>query len=340
MSHYSVPIVRDGESDDELVNGVDFDYAYYKDGVKVSEVKEEGLYKLVVTGKEQYSGTQEIIIEIYKKSIEHCTITWAGVMYNDKEKAELQYGENGNTNNWVPAISMKGAVAGTDYDYEYYKGGVPVSFNGELGTYTLKIRGKGNYKGELTLYISIGKYKLSKDGIELSKKTFAYDKKKHAPVVKIKAQTDAGFKLLKKGVDYSISGIKAQRKIGKYTIVIKGKGNYKGTVKLTWSITPRKASFVMSSKNNSVYVTPKSQNNITGYQIEYASSSAWNYGSTELTFLNKKSGAKLLPTNYVKNVKVYARVRAYKTVNGKKIYGARSTEKMIRVKGNVKLYYF
>lgn len=78
MSHYSVPIVRDGESDDELVNGVDFDYAYYKDGVKVSKVKEEGLYKLVVTGKEQYSGTQEIIIEIYKKSIEHCTITWAG----------------------------------------------------------------------------------------------------------------------------------------------------------------------------------------------------------------------------------------------------------------------
>lgn len=236
---------------------------------------------------------------------------------------------------------MKGAVAGTDYDYEYYKGGAPVSFNGELGNYTLKTRGKGKYKGELTLNISIGRYKLSKDGIELSKKTFAYDKKKHAPVVKIKAQTDAGlgFKLLKKGVDYSISGIKAQRKIGKYTIVIKGKGNYKGTVKLTWSITPCKASFVMSSKNNSVYVTPKSQNNITGYQIEYASSSAWNYGSTELTFLNKKSGTKLLPTNYVKNAKVYARVRAYKTVNGKKIYGAWSSEKMIRVKGNVKAYY-
>ena len=128
--------VKDGTK--TLVNGTDYT-------VKYSNNVNVGTATVTVTGKGNYTGSKSTNFKINAapvgKSIASATVTTSQMI------------RNANGNVIVPSITVKyGSITlknGTDYSVEYYLNGKgsPVSPKA-AGSYTIKVKGKGNYSGE------------------------------------------------------------------------------------------------------------------------------------------------------------------------------------------------
>ena len=128
--------VKDGTK--TLVNGTDYT-------VKYSNNVNVGTATVTVTGKGNYTGSKSTNFKINAapvgKSIASATVTTSQMI------------RNANGNAIVPSITVKyGSITlknGTDYSVEYYLNGKgsPVSPKA-AGSYTIKVKGKGNYSGE------------------------------------------------------------------------------------------------------------------------------------------------------------------------------------------------
>ena len=77
--------------------------------------------------------------------------------------------------------------------------------------------------------------------------------------------------------------------------------------------------------------TWKSVKNIDGYQIQYSTSSKFKSGNKTITVKGYKSTSKIVKKLKAKK-KYYVRIRAYKTINGKKQYSAWSSKKSVTTK--------
>ena len=122
---------------------------------------------------------------------------------------------------------------GLDYRYAVLEEGVDytLSFsnNVEVGTATVTVTGRGAYSGTARATFKI-RYDFSKAKVsKVGAKTYTGKAIKPNPTVKL-----SGVKL-KKGTDYKLS-YKANRAVGKATIIIKGKGSCKGSKKVTFTI--------------------------------------------------------------------------------------------------------
>lgn len=84
-------------------------------------------------------------------------------------------------------------------------------------------------------------------------------------------------------------------------------------------------------KKKSIYVTWKSVNDIDGYNIEVATDKKFKKNKKSVK-VNKKKAKKKTVKNLKKNKKHYVRVRSYKVVNGKKVYGKWSKVKAVKTK--------
>ncbi len=133
-------------------------------------------------------------------------------------------------------------------------------------------------------------------------------------------------KTLKKGTDYTLS-YGTNKATGKATVKISGKGNYTGSVTKTFYIVPKKVSTpTLKAGKKSITVKYKKVTGASGYQIAYQKS-----GSKSWTYTTVSSASKTLTKlTSKKNYKV--KVRAYKTVSGKKYYGTYSATKTVKVK--------
>ncbi len=146
-----------------------------------------------------------------------------------------------------------------------------------------------------------------------------------SPVIKYSNKT------LKKGTDYTLS-YKANTNIGVATVIIKGAGNYTGSVSKTFKIIPKGTSIskVTKPKSKQLKITWKKQKTkTTGYQVQVATDKAFtknkkSYTSSKNTVLTKTF------KNLKKKKKYYVRVRTYKTVKGTKYYS--SWSKLTQVK--------
>ncbi|MDD7402774.1 MAG: fibronectin type III domain-containing protein [Butyribacter sp.] len=140
---------------------------------------------------------------------------------------------------------------------------------------------------------------------------------------------DASAKVLKEGTDYSVA-YKDNKKAGVATITVTGLGNYTGTKTVSFSIKPPKTTLkkvtAAGSKKAKVQFA-KSKASVSGYQIVYSTSSKFKAAKKVTT---KKTSYTLKKLK--KGKKYYVKVRAYKTVDGKKIYGAYSAVKKIKIK--------
>ena len=135
-------------------------------------------------------------------------------------------------------------------------------------------------------------------------------------------------KTLKKGTDYTLS-YGTNKSTGKATVKITGKGNYTGSVKKTFYIVPKKVSTpTLKAGKKSITVKYKKVTGASGYQIAYqkSGSKSWTY-----TTVSSKSASKTL-TKLTSKKNYRVKVRAYKTVSGKKYYGAYSATKTVKVK--------
>lgn len=133
---------------------------------------------------------------------------------------------------------------------------------------------------------------------------------------------------LKAGQDYSIS-YSANKNCGKAKMVIKGKNNYTGTYTKYFYIYPKKVSLkkVTAGKKKATVTYKKASGNVSGYQIRYSRYKSFKKSKYKYTKKTKYSVQKLSRKKYY-----YIKVRAYKTVNGKKYYGAWSNYKKVKIK--------
>lgn len=140
----------------------------------------------------------------------------------------------------------------------------------------------------------------------------------------------------KKVVTVNAKGKVRVKGTGKAKITIHAAGNstYKSTSKtIVITIKPAKMTGVKaaSSKSRTAKISwKKASGSVTGYQIRYAASKKWKGAKKKLIRGASKKSAALKTLSGGK--RYYVCVRAYITVNGKKIYGAWSSIKKVTVR--------
>ncbi len=117
------------------------------------------------------------------------------------------------------------------------------------------------------------------------------------------------------------------------TVTVTFKGNYSGTKKLTFEIVPAKATLSkLTAGSKQMTATWKTVSGATGYEVVYSTSKKFTKKTTKTVTIKKAKTKKTTIKKLNKGKKYYVKVRAYKNVSGKKIYGAYSSVKNVKVK--------
>lgn len=157
--------------------------------------------------------------------------------------------------------------------------------------------------------------------IKLSKTEYVYTGRNVAlPTVKVKDSTG---KKLVKGVDYTVTYEKDHKSIGKHKVTVKGKGNYKYTKNVYYTIIPKTTSIKSVSRvKDSIKLKlrvkyKKGMTGISGYEIKcyYAGGKACGQKAA----VSGRSNTTAIVNGYG-GCYNYVIIRSYKTVNGKKYY--------------------
>ena len=270
-------------------------------GVKGSKHRECTICKKVLETAEIPALSR---ISISKASVTLSTSTYA---YDGKAK--------------TPFVTVKvgGKTLKKDTDYT-----VSYSNNTKVGTATVKITGKGNYTGSVSKTYSI-KNNFKKATVSgISTKAFTGKNITQSITVKYNGKT------LKNGTDYTVS-YSNNKKVGKATVKITGKGKYCGVITKTFKINPAKQEIQkLTAKSKAFFVDWAQKGSATGYEIQYATNSKFT-SAKKVTITNKKTDTKTISKLSGKK-KYYVRVRSYTTVKGTKYYGAWSSVKNVTTK--------
>ena len=208
---------------------------------------------------------------------------------------------------------------GKDYTVKY-------SSNLNVGKATAKVIFMGDYTGSATASFEIKAKNISSVTATISNQL--YTGKAIVPTATVKD----GSKVLKAGTDYTITA-KNNVKVGTATATITGKGNYTGSKEVNFniasqSITGATVSTIGTKTYNgrlqrptvTVKLGTTTLKNGTDYTVSYRNNkkviNVTRNKTTSKTFKKLKKGKRY-----------YVKVRSYKKVDGKKLYGAYSKAK-------------
>lgn len=169
--------------------------------------------------------------------------------------------------------------------------------------------------------------------ISLSKTTYTYNGKKHAPKVKV---VDAKGKKIKSKY-YVVKNAKAKN-VGTHTVKIIFNGRYKGTTTRKYKINPKAVSGIKVSAGKKEFTVSykKQSKQCGGYQLQYAKNPKFS-GAVQLTL--SRGTSKKTVSGLENATTYYVRMRAFKKVkeNGKvrTYYSAWSGKKTVTTE-NVK----
>lgn len=125
---------------------------------------------------------------------------------------------------------------------------------------------------------------------------------------------------LKKGTDYSLS-YKNNQEVGTATITVKAKGLYTGKKSVTFKILPKKmASVKKKTANNQISFTWAQNTSADGYQIFRKDTYGEDTAYTKIKTYKKNTKLAYNDKNLLADHEYYYRLRAFKTVDGKKYY--------------------
>lgn len=212
-------------------------WGYQKDCVIENEcsakIEDETIASLsddaVITGLK--SGTTKIWISNPFGSDFYRTIT---VTKGTEDKGEISveaiadqtYTGSALTPKVVVKAGSKVLTQNVDYTVSY-------SNNINVGTASVKITGKGSYKGSYTVNFKILPCAISKAGIRK-----IIDQRYNGNEIKPSVSLTYKYKTLKKGTDYTVS-YSNNINAGTATVTITGIGSYEGTASTTFQIKPR-----------------------------------------------------------------------------------------------------
>ncbi len=308
--------VKDGAT--TLKNGTDYTVSY-ANNTKV------GTATVTITGKGNYTGSRSLTFAIMAKNISACTVSKiANELYTGKAlKPSLTVKDGGTT-----------LKKDTDYTISY-------ADNKKAGKATVTVTGKGNYTGSKTVNFTIIKIVSGVKAASAGYNSVNVSWKKVSGV--------AGYKVYragsKNGSYKCVKTVKGDEntnyKDGKLTT---GKtyyyqvrpylGKKEGAASKVVSAKPVPAKAAISSVKNSASKTAKitweKVSGASGYEIYRATSKNGQY--KKVTTIKKGGTVSYKNTKLKKGKTYYYKVRAYRTVNGKKVYGAYSSVKSVKIK--------
>lgn len=116
--------------------------------------------------------------------------------------------------------------------------------------------------------------------VALKQTSYTYNKKNRKPSVTIE---DTKGNKLKSGTDYTVSYPKKCKNVGRYTVTVKFKGNYKGTVKKSYQILPKGTSLseVTAKKKGFTAKWKKQKTQTAGYELQYSTNKKFKQKQTK-----------------------------------------------------------
>ncbi len=182
-----------------------------------------GQGKVIVTGKGLYNNKNVIaIFSIYSKPIQE-----SGVTLNPNS---MQYTGSKLNPGVIVKDGNKTLVRGTDYTVSYGEEGDNI--NVDKGT--VIVRGIGNYSGRVEKTFTITPKPIQGSWVTLSKTTYAYQGAEVRPEVRVR-DSDRNV-VLTLDEDYTVD-YNDNINIGTAKVIVKGKGNYTGTINKTFTIS-------------------------------------------------------------------------------------------------------
>ena len=304
-----------------LKNGSDYTVSYLNN-TKV------GTATVRITGKGDYTGTitRNFTINPAKQQIQKLETRYKGFFVDWAQKGsatgyDVEYSVNSN---------MSGAVS------KHLTANKPdtLTVSGLTGdkTYYVRVRSYTNRNGKVYYgaWSDVKSIKTANNDITkvtvsgISTKAFTGKAITQNVTVKV------GNTVLKNGTDYTVS-YSNNKKVGKATVKITGKGKYGGVITKTFKINPAKQKIQkLTAKSKAFFVDWAQKGSATGYEIQYATNSKFT-GAKKATITNNKTD-KTTVSKLSANKKYYVRVRSYTTVKGTKYYGAWSASKSVTTK--------
>lgn len=275
-----------------------------------------------VVNKCSVCGYSKITTVYYPKSIKLSATSYT---YNGKTK--------------TPTVTVKDSKGNTlkkdtDYTVKYSSG------RKSTGKYSVTVTFKGKYSGTKTLYFNILPSKTSKITPTCATTSIkaSWSKVTGASGYKVELLNSKG-KVVKSATTTSTSyTFKSLSKVTTYKVrvtaykTIDKKAVY-STVSTTITTSTAPAAATLSkvtAGSKSATPTWKKVSGASGYQVMYSTSS--KFKSAKTATISKGSSTKTTIKKLTKGKTYYFKVRAYKTVDGNKVYGAWSSVKSVKVK--------
>ena len=304
-----------------LTSGTDYTVSY-------SNNKNVGTSNVYVYGKGNYSGSLSAKFDIVpaKQQIQKLETKYKGFFVDWAQKGsatgyDVEYSVNAN---------MSGAVS------KHLTANKPdtLTVNGLAGdkTYYVRVRSYTNVNGKVYYgaWSDIKSIKTANNDITKATVSGISTKAFTGKAITQNVTVKVGNTVLKNGTDYTVS-YSNNKKVGKATVKITGKGKYGGVITKTFKINPAKQEIQkLTAKSKAFFVDWAQKGSATGYEIQYATNSKFT-GAKKVTITNNKTD-KTTVSKLSANKKYYVRVRSYTTVGGTKYYGAWSATKTVTTK--------
>ena len=304
-----------------LTNGTDYTVSY-------SNNKKVGKATVKITGKGNYSGSLSAKFDIVpaKQQIQKLETKYKGFYIDWAQKGsatgyDVQYSVNAN---------MSGAVS------KHLTASKPdtLTVSGLAGnkTYYVRVRSYTNVNGKVYYgaWSDIKSIKTANNDITKATVSGISTKAFTGKAITQNVTVKVGNTVLKNGTDYTVS-YSNNKKVGKATVKITGKGKYGGVITKTFKINPAKQEIQkLTAKSKAFFVDWAQKGSATGYEIQYATNSKFT-GAKKVAITNNKTD-KTTVSKLSGNKKYYVRVRSYTTVGGTKYYGTWSAVKNVTTK--------
>ena len=304
-----------------LTNGTDYTVSY-------SNNKNVGTASVYVYGKSNYSGSLSAKFDIVpaKQQIQKLETRYKGFFVDWAQKGsatgyDVEYSVNAN---------MSGAVS------KHLTANKPdtLTVSGLSGdkTYYVRVRSYTNVNGKVYYgaWSDVKSIKTANNDITKATVSGISTKAFTGKAITQNVTVKVGNTVLKNGTDYTVS-YSNNKKVGKATVKITGKGKYGGVITKTFKINPAKQEIQkLTAKSKAFFVDWAQKGSATGYEIQYATNSKFT-SAKKVTITNNKTD-KTTVSKLSGNKKYYVRVRSYTTVGGTKYYGAWSAVKNVTTK--------
>ena len=304
-----------------LTSGTDYTVSY-------SNNKNVGKATVKITGKGNYSGSLNAKFDIVpaKQQIQKLETKYKGFYIDWAQKGsatgyDVEYSVNAN---------MSGAVS------KHLTANKPdtLTVSGLSGdkTYYVRVRSYTNVNGKVYYgaWSDIKSIKTANNDITKATVSGISTKAFTGKAITQNVTVKVGNTVLKNGTDYTVS-YSNNKKVGKATVKITGKGKYGGVITKTFKINPAKQEIQkLTAKSKAFFVDWAQKGSATGYEIQYATNSKFT-GAKKVAITNNKTD-KTTVSKLSGNKKYYVRVRSYTTVGGTKYYSAWSAVKNVTTK--------